>query len=356
MIKELEEWISEVDQIIENETDYTIFISEYGKEFYKDYSDLIEVGYLYIFPKSVSVFQEEMDKIESLEQAKTIILELLQHFIKIPKLNSKEKKLSKEILTKLEKEFDEIIEYIRSKKSVLSNIFEEFNNLTETAETEEEKKEMSKSSIMEVAEQMNLFYRINAYYVIALYAIIDVYCMSFIQDSFSSCSKEIVYESLNKLAPSPSDPVDSLNKGLKIHDKENFKTIDIRSKLIKSLKWEIHQESFTNFKDLRKVPAHKKAVLTLEEIKIKFKKQYEKAEKLFKEIKRELDKDVLPDKILQPLLKGIEDLKIGLFLREIGNSCIRYLILNEAILQYILDKDNFLETTTRILENRKEDK
>ncbi len=352
MINTLEKWLVTAEAIIKNETNFKVFLSDYGIEFYTDFTDLIEVGYLYMFPKVINVFQGELNKIKSLDQAKNKILDLVKQLINQGKPKGEKKKKSNEFLSKLKEKADETILIIRKELRDFEKIFKELDNIIETPEPEQKEEEIEESSVAEIVNKTNLYQRINAYFVIALYAIIDVYCLSFLQDSLSRCSKDILHESLRKISHTPSNPVESLNTGLDVQKKNNINLKEIRKKLIKKLKWEIHQESFNSFKNIRKVPAHQKTVLSLDELKERFPKQLIIAEKLFNQVLKELDNEIIPPIIKKPLLEGIEDLKIGLYLREIGNSCLRYLVLNEAILQYYLYKDRFLEETSEIMRER----
>lgn len=354
MVNTLEKWLLTTDSLIENVTYSEILFSDYGKEFYSDYVDLVEIGYLYLFPKAISVFQDKIDKIETLEHVKKVVIDILKQLASLEKPKGKRKKRVKEILSKLGEKFDESIPILRKEWKDFESIFNEFTNAIEKHETdkvenEEKDEETETDSVSDIVDQMNLYQRINAYFVSALYAIMDVYCLSFLRDSLTSCSKDTLFDSFKKLRQTPSNPIISLDKGLDVQKSDNLNLKEIRTKLIKNLKWETHQESFSSFIEIRNVPAHQKTVLTLDELKERFPKQYVIAEKNFKQALKTLDDESIPPIIKKPLLEGVDDLKIGLFLREIGNSCLRYIVLHEAILQYYLNKEKFMKETTELM-------
>ncbi|MHA1344851.1 MAG: hypothetical protein ACTSVO_07120 [Candidatus Heimdallarchaeaceae archaeon] len=350
IVDNLEKWLITAEKIIENEANSSVFYSIYGKEYYEDFTDLLEIGYLFMLPKSISIFQGKLNEVKNLEQFKEIIIALLKQMIDQEKLKGKKKKQAKVIISKLDIKANETITVLKEEWKDFKKIIDELNNVTETPELEqkEEVDDIEESTVTGFVEEMKLFQRINAYFVIALYAIIDVYCLVFLQNSMSQCPKDRVYKSLQKITPPPSNPVDSLNTALDIQKTDLLNLKDIRTKLIKKLKWEVHQESFISFKDIRKVPAHQKTVLSIDEIIEKFPKQHTRAEKQFKQVLKEIDKNSLPAIIKEPLLEGIDDLRIGLCLREIGNSCLRYLVLHDAILQHHLYEIQFLTSREKI--------
>ena len=349
MVKEVEKWLVSADSSIQEDANYTVFISDYGIDFYTDFNDLIEVIYLYMLPKAIGVFQNEINKIKSLEQAQLKILDFINQILNLDEQSGKKRKQINEFMSKIENKTNETITLLKKECEDYENIFNELNSLTESTESTNNSDDEKGDTITEIMDKMNLYQRMNAYFVLALYAIIDIYCLLFYQDSLSKCPKDQLYHTLNR---KKANPIESLNAGLDIHKKKDFNLKKIREKIIKKLGWEIHQESFINFKDIRRIPAHQRTVLTLEELKEKFPKQQKVAEEIYNQVIEELDETVLPPIILKPLLEGIEDLKIGLYLREIGNSCLRYLVLNESILQYHLYKDRFIEKTEKIVSDR----
>jgi len=59
-----------------------LLFSAYGKEFKKDFDELTELGILFVFPNTISIFQEEIKKIDSIEKGKEVILEIIKFYIK----------------------------------------------------------------------------------------------------------------------------------------------------------------------------------------------------------------------------------------------------------------------------------
>ncbi len=355
MINQIEEWLKEVDNIIKGGVEHKVFITKYGAEFQLDFNDLIEITYLYMLPKTIGVFQDELNKINSWEQGQKTFLTLLKQVFDQENANETKQNQFNDLLSKFEKKTSETIMMLKKEWENYELLFNEFNVLMENEKEEDEKKNDQSETVTGLIEKLNLYQRINAYYVLALYAIIDVYSLLFYQESLAKCSKERLYDAL-KTKNSTSNPVDTINAGLEIHKDETINLKEIREQIIKKLGWEIHQESFKSFKEIRRIPAHQKTILTLDELKKRFPKHQKIAERMYKHVIKELKKSTLPEIINKPLLLGLEDLKIGLYLREIGISCFRYLVLNEAILQYYLSKNTFLDAIKVIKSARDNDK
>jgi len=56
----------------------------------------------------------------------------------------------------------------------------------------------------------------------------------------------------------------------------------------------------------------------------------------------------------EKLIECLKNLEISLYLSKIGKSCLRYIVSNEAILQYFLNKEKFVEATKQIILPKKE--
>ena len=358
-ITTIEKWLYKVEEILESDTKTPIFLSEYGKRFNNDYKDLIDLNILVIFPKTFSSYQDLFGENVGISKINELIDELLKFVIKQAKLPKEKRKLAKIHAEKIRKKIDEVIVLGKQKLKEFESLFEEFDDILGEKKNETEdktqKEEGEREETTQILDEINFLQRLNAYFLFALYSIIDVYCLSFLQNTMAIIPQKEFHDSLKELQRRPSNPKDTLNKTLDMLSNKDTKLRQIREKLISKLKWELHQDTFNSLKEVRDVIAHGKPCLSLTELEEKFKKHKKKAKRDTDEFFSELRSSELPESLKQLFLGAIEDIWIGFLLNEIGDSCVKYLALNEAIMQYVNDADEFLiHTAVTVKENKME--
>lgn len=224
------------------------------------------------------------------------------------------------------------------------------NNKIRTNEKNEEepdkrnhsKEKEGEISTEEILNNIEIISRMNAFYVFSLYAYFDAYCMSLLQIIVAESPKEHVYYIFREIKniSTPEITLNEILSKLRIGDKKLSRILE--SVMKNNIDWKEHKKVFSTLMKVRHRAAHKKPLLSLEEMENNFPKILtkvsEEQRKLFEEItsiKIELPKTMKETATL--LLEPFSEIILVFYsLSELGKSCIRYLLLIDNLIAMYL--------------------
>ncbi len=101
------------------------------------------------------------------------------------------------------------------------------------------------------SSEIELTNRLNAYFIIALYSIIDRYSLIFYRESERTVPNDQYYTNVQKSKKRKDTPKSLINSGLELLKLQQPEVIELRTKLVNSMKWNVHQDSFSKLMVIR---------------------------------------------------------------------------------------------------------